>query len=112
MHYKPHRHIGVKVFRRHGSTVYKHMLLSDSEIESDDNLSNVAVTVAKDGKREREKEEKRSPSTHQHAKSLKSKQSLDPGYINLYLFIFYTSIIFIFNSIFFTIFHIIKKEKI
>jgi len=87
------------MIRRYGPTVYKHMLLSDSETESDDNLSNVTV-IAKDVKREREKEEKRSPSTHQHAKSLKSKQSLDPGYTNLYLSIFYTCIIFIFNSIF------------
>ncbi|XP_022635271.1 protein RDM1-like [Vigna radiata var. radiata] len=68
------------MFRRHGPAGYKHMLVSDSETESDDNLSSVAVTVAKDGRRAREEEEgERSLSTHQRpTPSFKSKQSLDP----------------------------------
>ncbi|KAK7374840.1 hypothetical protein VNO80_08283 [Phaseolus coccineus] len=70
------------MFRRYGPPEYKHMLLSDSETESDDNLSNVAVTVAatlaEDGRREREEEGNKTLSTHQHATSFKSKQTLDP----------------------------------
>ncbi|WVZ06373.1 hypothetical protein V8G54_019719 [Vigna mungo] len=68
------------MFRRHGPVGYKHMLVSDSETESDDNLSSVAVTVAKDGRRARAEEDgERSLSTHQRpTPSFKSKQSLDP----------------------------------
>jgi len=79
------------MFRRHGPAGYKHMLVSDSETESDDNLSNVAVTVAKGGRRRKEEEEgERSLSTlstHQRASSsIKSNQTLDPGYTILFIF--------------------------